>query len=175
MLPRQVLLAAVALSTILPLHAQSPKEAGIYKVEINFRDGNEAGATTDRRYTMLVVESRRTVFKTGSKNPAVTETTQPATGNTPAGMQFTYLDVGVNIDCVLQAVGARVAMQGSLDLSNISGETAPITGVRNPVIRQTRLSVDAVVELGKPTVLAAVDDPLTARKLQVEATITKTN
>ena len=50
-----------------------------------------------------------------------------------------------------------------------------MTGVRNPVIRQTKLSVDAVVELGKPTVLASIDDPLTARKLQVEATITRAN
>ena len=176
MLARHVLLAAVAWTALLPLHAQNLKEGSpIYKVEINFRDGNEAGATTDRRYTLLAMESRRTVFKAGSKNPAVTETTQQQAGNAVASTQFTYLDVGVNIDCLVQALGAKVAMQGSLDLSNITGETTPVTGVRNPVIRQTKLSVDAVVELGKPTVLASIDDPLTSRKLQVEATITKAN
>ena len=144
-------------------------------MEINFRDGNEAGASTDRRYTLLVMESRRTVFKTGSKNPAVTETAQPQPSNTVASTQFTYVDVGVNIDCLLQAVGAEVAVQGSLDLSNITGDGSPVAGVRNPVIRQTKLNVDAVVELGKPTVLASIDDPLTSRKLQVEVTITRAN
>jgi len=176
MLPRHVLLAAVALTAFLPLHAQNLKEGSpLYKVEINYRDGNEAGATTDRRYTMLLVESRRAVFKAGSRNPVVTESAHPQAGNTVASTQFTYLDVGVNIDCLLQAVGAKVAIEGSLDLSNITGDTSPATGIRNPVVRQTKLSMDAVVELGKPTVLAAIDDPLTARKLQVEATITKAN
>ena len=176
MLARHVLLAAVALTALPVLHAQNLKEASpLYKVEINFRDGNEAGATTDRRYTMLAMDSRRTVFKAGSKNPAVTETAQPQGGNSVASTQFTYVDVGVNIDCLLQAEGAKVAMKGSLDLSNITGDTSPVAGVRNPVIRQTRLNVDAVVELGKPTVLASIDDPLTSRKLQVEVTITRAN
>ena len=174
--PRHVLLAAVILTALPPLYAQNLKEGTpLYKVEINFRDGNEAGATTDRHYTMLAMDSRRTVFKAGSKNPAVTETTQPQGGNPVASTQFTYVDVGVNIDCLLQAEGAKVAMKGSLDLSSITGDTTPVPGVRNPVIRQTKLSVDAVVELGKPTVLASIDDPLTARKLQVEATITRVN
>ena len=80
--PRHVMLAAIALTALLPLHAQNLKEGSpLYKVEINFRDGNEAGATTDRRYTMLAMDSRRTVFKAGSKNPAVTETAQPQGGN----------------------------------------------------------------------------------------------
>jgi hypothetical protein len=37
------------------------------------------------------------------------------------------------------------------------------------------LELDATVDLGKPTVVASIDDPLTARKLQVEATITRAN
>jgi hypothetical protein len=37
------------------------------------------------------------------------------------------------------------------------------------------LELDTIVELGKPAVVASIDDPLTARKLQVEATITRAN
>ena len=55
---RAALLAAAALVALLPLHAQSKKDpdpgSGLYKVEINFRDGNDTGAMTDRRYTMLM-------------------------------------------------------------------------------------------------------------------------
>jgi hypothetical protein len=174
---RNVLLAAAALAVLLPLHAQNSKETEpLYKVEINFRDGNESGSMTDRRYTMLVAESRRAVFKVGSKSPAVSGSTQPPATGSAVSTQFTYLDVGVSIECVVQAVGARAALHGSLDLSNIANDGAPaIAGVRNPTIKQTKLDLDTVVEMGKPTVVASIDDPLTARKLQVEATITKAN
>jgi hypothetical protein len=173
---RKLLLAAVVLAA-LPLHAQNSKEAGtIYKVEINFRDGNDAGLMTDRRYTMLAMDSRKTIFKVGTKSPTVSGSLQPETNGSIVSTQFTYLDVGVNIDCLLQAVGSKVAMQGSLDLSNIGpNDGPPVAGVRNPTIRQTKLSFDTVMELGKPTVLASIDDPLTSRKLQVEATITRAN
>lgn len=66
--------------------------------------------------------------------------------------------------------------QGSLDMSNVAAnESGPIAGVRNPTIKQTKLELDTIVELGKPAVVASIDDPLTARKLQVEATITRAN
>lgn len=175
---RNLLLAAATLAAWLPLHAQSPKETvPLYKVEINFRDGNDSGTVTDRRYTMLVTDSRKAVFKVGSKSPAVSRSIEPQTAGSVVSTQFTYLDIGVNIECFVQGSGTRAAMHGSLDLSNIGpSEGAPvIAGVRNPTIRQTRLDLDTTVELGKPTVVASIDDPLTARKLQVEATITKAN
>jgi hypothetical protein len=170
---RNVLLAAAALAVLLPLHAQSSKETEpLYKVEFNFRDANDAGSMTDRRYTMLVTDSRKAVFRVGIKSPVASGSTQPA--GSGVSTQFTYVDVGVNIECIVQAVGARAAMHGSLDLSNIDGSQT-IAGVRNPTIRQTKLDLDTIVELGKPTVVASIDDPVNSRKLQVEATITRAN
>lgn len=169
---RHMLLAAVAL-TALPIYAQSPKDAGpLYRVEIHFRDSNDAAAATDRRYSMLVMDSHRTSFKVGSKSPAVSGTI-PQQSGTPAATQFTYLDVGVNIECKVQSVGTKIAMEGSLDLSNIAGDANLVSGVREPVIRQTKLNLDAVMDLGKPMILASIDDPITARKLQIEATVSK--
>jgi len=172
---RNALATLAALAALLPLQAQSPKEAQLYKVEINFHDGNDAGSATDRRYSLLVMESRKAVFKVGSKSPAATGSAQPQTGNVLVSTEYTYLDVGVNIECFVQAAGTKAAMHGSLDLSNISGDAQVAAGVRNPVIRQTKLDLDTIVEFGKPTVLATIDDPLTALKLQVEATVTKVN
>lgn len=170
------LLAVTALAALLPLHAQAPKEPGLYKVEINFRDGNDTGSMTDRRYTFLATEQRKAVFKAGSKSPVVSGSFEPQASGTMVSTQFTYLDIGVSIDCTVQAVGARAALHGTLDLTNIvPGEYVSVGAVRNPTIRQTKLDLDATMELGKPTVVAAIDDPLSARKLQVEATITKVN
>ena len=175
MRPHAALLAAAALAALLPLHAQNPKDPGpLYKVEINFRDANDAGSMTDRRYTMLVSDSRKAVFKVGNKSPVASGSITPATTGSVVSTQFTYLDIGVNIECFLQAVGSRIAVHGSLDMSNIASESL-VAGVRNPTIRQTRLDLDTTVELGKPTEVASIDDPLTSRKLQVEVTVTKAN
>jgi hypothetical protein len=47
--------------------------------------------------------------------------------------------------------------------------------VPSPTIGQTKLELDATLELGKPTTVASIDDPVNARRLQVEVTITKAN
>ncbi|HUB80450.1 MAG TPA: hypothetical protein VMB03_16715 [Bryobacteraceae bacterium] len=173
---RNALLALAGLAAWLPLHAQTTKEGPqLYRVEINFRDGNDAGAVTDRRYSLLALDSRKAVFKVGSKTPVVSGSAQAQSGNALASTQVTYLDVGVNIDCVVASLGPKASLHGDLDLSTVSGESQVASGVREPVIRQTKLDLDAVMEFGKPTVLASIDDPITARKLQVEATVTKAN
>jgi hypothetical protein len=173
---RRLLLAAVAMAASLPLHAQDASNTQPqYKVEINFRDGSDTGSMTDRRYTMLVTDSERSILKAGSKSPTVSGSLQPQTSGSVVSTQFTYLDVGVNIDCFVQRAGAKVLFRGSLDLSNIGPDGLAIGGVRNPTIRQTRLDVHTTVELGKATVVASIDDPITARKLLVETTIDKVN
>jgi hypothetical protein len=175
MYTRAALLAAAMLATLLPLRAQESKDGGpLYRVEVNFREGNDSGALTDRRYTLLVTDSKKVVFKVGSRTPAVSGSLEPPASGSMVSTQFTYLDVGVNIQCTLHAVGGKVAINGSLDMSNIDGASA-VAGVHNPIVKQTRLDLEAVVELGKPTVVASIDDPLTTRKLQVEVTVSKAN
>ena len=174
---RNALATLAALAVFMPLHAQEPRPAAtpLYKVEINFHDGNDAGASADRRYSFLVTDSRKATFKVGSRNPAVTGLLPQKAGAAVPTASFTYLDVGVNIDCFVQGTGSHVSLRGSLDLSNISGDVSLVSGVRNPVIRQTKLDLDAVMDLGKALQLASIDDPLTGHKLQVEATVTRAN
>jgi hypothetical protein len=168
---RTAFAAVAAMAALLPLHAQSSRDiAPQYKVEFNFRDGADAAAMTDRRFTMLVTEAEKTVFKVGSKTPVAS-----ATGS-ESGTQFTYLDVGVNIECTVRATGDRAMLRGSLDMSNLGPSDGPVVaGVRNPTVRQTKLDLQTTLEFGKPTVVASIDDPLTSRKLQVEATVSKAN
>jgi hypothetical protein len=173
-----VLLAAASLAAVLPLHAQDPEDAGpLYKIEINFRDANESGAMADRRYAMLVSDSKKAVFKAGSRSPVVTGSTLPPATGATAGTQFAYLDIGVNIECTLRATGNRVTIHAAFELSSLAPNDSPpaVAGVRNPTVRQTRLELETTVELGKPAVVASIDDPATARKLEVEATVTKAN
>jgi hypothetical protein len=174
---RTAIAAAAALTVLLPLQAQVSREPEpLYKVEFNFRDGAENGVATDRRFTMLVNDSQKTVFRVGSKSPVSTGA-QPQANGSPANVQFTYLDIGVNIECTVHGTGDRIGLHGNVDLSSIAPNDASpaIAGVRNPTVRQTKLDLDTALQLGKPTVVASIDDPLTSRKLQVEATVTRAN
>jgi type II secretory pathway component GspD/PulD (secretin) len=142
-------------------------------VEIDFHDGRDAAAPTGRRYTLLVNESQKAVFKIGTKNPVVSGSFQPATAGATANTQYTHIDVGVNIECVVRESGGKIALHGLLDVSDIAPHDSSAASARNPTIRQTKLELDTTIELGKATVVASIDDPATARKLRVEATVTK--
>lgn len=176
-------LAVVALAALLPVHSQDRKESApaspLYKVEIDIHDTGDADARTDRRYTMLLDDSRKGVFRVGNKVPVASGSFQPGVGSAGAvvNTQYTYLDIGVNIECTVHEVGGKVSLRGGLDLSTVvKHDGAPgAANLPNPTIGQTKLEIEATIELGRPTVVAAIDDPVTARKLQVEATVTKAN
>jgi len=85
-------------------------------------------------------------------------------------------DIGVNIECRISEINGRVHMKATLDLSTVvqhdksNAQVPPM-----PIIGQLRIEVNALVNPGKPTLVASVDDPVTLRKFDVEATVTKVN
>jgi hypothetical protein len=174
-------LAAAALLMLQgSVHAQEPRGPALYKVEFTIRDGAGAAAKV-RRYSLLTAPGEKAVFKVGNRVPTATGSFQPGAGgvgiNPLVNTQYTYLDVGVNLECtVVEAGPNRLAMRGLIDISSIvqhqaaQGATPP-----NPTVAQTRLQLDTSIEPGKPTVVASMDDPETTRQFQVEATVTRVN
>ena len=159
-----LLLAALA-APILPVLAQPPE---VYKVELTMRDATDASAKAGRHYTILIDTHGAGTFKLGSREPVATGPSTP--GNTP---QFTYIDTGVNIDCRLEQDGNntnRLQLRADIDISSVLPQK---TAVPNPVIGQLRLNVTALVVPGKRTIVASIDDPVSNRKFDVEAFITK--
>jgi hypothetical protein len=158
-----LLLAALA-APILPALAQPPE---VYKVELTMRDATDASAKSGRHYTILIDTHGSGTFKLGSREPVTTGPSSP--GNTP---QFTYIDTGVNIDCRLEQDGNnnRLQLRADIDISSILPQK---TAVPNPVIGQLKLNVTALVVPGKRTIVASIDDPVSNRKFDVEAFITK--
>lgn len=165
----------ILLAATLPVPAQetkSPPDIAVYKVEFHFRDGNDAAAKAGRRYTMLVNTTGKGTFHVGNRVPVATGPSQPGFANT----QFTYVDVGVNIDCLIREVSGKVSLRADMDISSIvQPDKATVPAVPNPIIGQLKINVDSLVNVGKPTVVASIDDPVTMRKFDVEATVTKVN
>jgi hypothetical protein len=85
--------------------------------------------------------------------------------------QFTYLDIGINIDCnALSEVGSQLAIHITADVSGF-GPDAPAIAA-NPPIRQNRWSSTVLVPLRKPTTIFSSDGASTKRQTQLELTAT---
>ena len=151
-----------------PAFAQEKRDPGprsVYKVQFTIRDGSQADP--GRHYAILIAADGRSVFRLGNKVPYVTATAQSAT-------QYNYADIGVNIDCHLREIANKVALNTNIDLSSVLHGDKGASGIEpHPTIAQTRIEVTADLEPGKPTVLSTVDDPVTQRKLSIEAVATK--
>jgi len=172
-------LGLVPLLALVPqAHAQEKKAATgpTYKVDVRIRDGSDAASRNGRRYTMLIDAGGRGTFRVGERVPVATGSFQPgAAGASPlVNTQFTYLDTGVNIDSRLQEDNGKVLLSSTVDISMIVEHKQPGTQILpNPTVAQVRLDVNATLVPGKPAVVASIDDPVTQRKLEVEATVTR--
>src|SRR5450756_352201 len=161
------MMAAALLCPALAVHAQDVRET--YKVDFTIRDTGDAGGKTGRKYSLLVVRNVKTVFKVGNRVPVVSG----GTGGVGGNAQFTYIDVGLNIDCVLAEAGSKFAIHADLDISTAVMPDKSPNAANAPTISQIRLNLDTTVAPGKPTVVASFDDPVTSRKFDIDVAITK--
>lgn len=161
---RRFLLLVVLLAS--PLCAQ---QRDVFKADFTVRDSGDAGGKSGRKYSLLVYGQDKGVFKIGNRVPVATSSSGSGLTNT----QFTYVDVGVNIDVTLLESGGKIGMRADLDFSTaIMNEKTPAP---QPTISQIKLAISTAIPAGKPTIVAAFDDPVTSRKFEVEALVNKVN
>jgi len=84
--------------------------------------------------------------------------------------QFTYLDIGTNIDCsaTLQDDG-RFKLQMILERSSISPDSSSQTP--NPVVRNLRVDLNPVLKDGQSVESVASTDPLSGHVYRVSVTV----
>lgn len=160
---RLIVLAAILAPLAAAQTAQTTRSA-VYKVDFTIRDSGDAGAKTGRKYSIMVNDRQKGTFKVGNRIPM-------ATGGGLGNTQFTYVDVGVNLDCFVAEQDGRIALRTDLDLSTaVMPEKSPMP---NPTISQIKLNIETTLTPGKPSVVASFDDPVTSRKFEVEANVTR--
>ena len=150
-------IAVASLASVLPVCAQQEKESGgpaVYKVEFNVRDGSDGAAKSSQHYSLLIDESRKGLLQAGNRVPIAT-----------SSPQHTYIDVGVNIECMVHESNGKAALQGGIELSSI----VPHEGIAEPVIRQRKISFNTTVEMGTPTVIIDERKVLAVRPASIQA------
>ncbi|MBS1854226.1 MAG: hypothetical protein JST11_02590 [Acidobacteria bacterium] len=161
---RTAFLLAVVLAA--PLCAQPQRD--VFKVDFTIRDSGDAGGKAGRKYSMLVYGGNKGIFKIGNRVPVTT-----GGGGVGQSTQFTYVDVGVNIECTVQeTANGKIGLRGDIDLSTSVAQEKPAPA---PTISQIRLSFETAIPPGKATSVASFDDPVTSRKFDVEAVAAKVN
>jgi hypothetical protein len=164
--------AGFAVLAALPLAAQERRERVDpfgYKVVYTIRDDK-----AQRNYTLLVDAGGRGTLRSGNRVPVVTSSTHPDAGG--GTTQYQYFDTGINIDCRVRETDAKVVLNSDLDISTVVEpvKAAGAASGPNPTVASVRVGgVSAVVAPGRPTVIASIDDPVTTRKLEIVATVTR--
>ena len=138
--------------------SDSPKPAKYFNLDFVVKELEGGKTTNTRSYSMTVsTESGTSVIRTGDKVPV-----QSAEG------QYTYVDVGVNIDCR----GVHADVDGQLVLS-VSAEISSVaTNTSHPLIRQNKWSSNVMLALRKPTVVFSSDGVTGKGQMQLEMTAT---
>ena len=132
-----------------------------YRIEIDVREMEAGKAVNSRKYMMVVADDQRGKIRVGNRVPY-----QASSGI------YQYQDVGMNIDCAPKQRDDNLVLYTSVDFSSVAGEPKPAPSF-NPVFRTDRTEVESVVTLGKPTLVAAMDDVISNRHIEIEVTATK--
>lgn len=157
---------AVVVLLCLPALAQDKPPASPYRVEFTIQDATSSSAKDARRYTMQIDNSNgRGTIRSGSKVAYPTGMSMGPTGQ-PVPTNYSYADVGVNVDCRLTEKEGQLGLWSAVELSAVIDTKGTV-----PLIGQTRAEVGTVVVPGKQTTLLLIDDPQLQKKLRVDAVV----
>lgn len=160
---KRIVLAVTALLIATSAFAQTESKTTaprFYKLDFVLKELEAGKLVSSRTYVMNITNNERYnsgSVRTGDKVP------------TPTNKEgsFTYLDVGVNIDCRdFKLFDDQVFMQVVADISSIANQGNP------PVLVQTKWSSSAIFPLRKTTMLFSADGASSKRQMQLEVTAT---
>jgi type II secretory pathway component GspD/PulD (secretin) len=151
--------------------AAEPSQSGNpYRLDFTLSEIESGKKINGRSYSMIAIgDGMKASLKLGKRVPV-------ETGSAPDAKvtQFQYLDVGTSIDCRVHEVQGAVLLTIWADFSSIASEQALNPAVNGaPVIARINSDTTALAELGKPIVVAKMDDPTSKRTFELEVVATR--
>lgn len=156
---KTALILLALLSSLATANAQekhSTDDVKVWKLSFQLEETSAGKEVSLRNYTMTIgTLGPNGTVRTGDKVPV----------STKDGL-WTFVDVGVNIDCRLahQADGV-VYLAVTADISGVAGTSAP------PLINQTKWNGEVKAPVGKTTTVFTADGSTTRRSVKLEVTV----
>lgn len=158
---------------------EAKKKVGEYRLEFRVSELEGEKKLNSKIYTLLTQPRVKTMLRTGNRVPIQTGEAADKTNPDKKGAEFQYLDVGQNIDCVVEsttehAVALSIGFErGSLVPPGKPDDEVVPSVPGQPVVHQVRSEGKMIVELDKPTIVLSSDDPRSNHTFQVEVTATR--
>ena len=145
-----------------------PKKAYRLTYTVTEMDGTKVIGT--HHVAMLAVADQNIKVKQGSKVPIATGSY--STDNKAAGVQtqYTYIDVGLNFDSTLTAMGDSAMLKAYVERSSVATEASGV-GAQDPIVNQTSVQGVFLLAPGKPARIGSLDMPGSSHHLDIEATL----
>jgi type II secretory pathway component GspD/PulD (secretin) len=156
---------ALAEKLIHDLDRDHPKKT--YRLNYTVTELDDNKPTGTQHFSMVVTADKNTSMKEGTKIPVATGSYSDGSSSANGTQtQFTYLDIGMSFDASIAELANGVRLKYKVEQSNL-GTPVTISGVTEPVIRQSVLDSSTVLTLGKPVMLGSIDVPDSTRHLDI--------
>ena len=163
---------AVLLATTFAVAQEKPI---VYRLEYTITEMDGAKKLSSRSYSLQVEDHHKGTMRVGTR--VAVPSGSFTSGATEQATQYTYMDVGVNLDVTPSTIDATsIRLETSVDINSLvtpDGSNAPSR--RPPATRQCRDQASTIIPLDKPVTLTTQDDPSynTSMQVQVIAHIVK--
>jgi hypothetical protein len=143
--------------------AQKPVVA--YRIEFNVREIEDGKRLNSRNYVLMAEDGAWGKVRVGSKVQW-----RETRGE---GQELHYQDVGMSIDCRPREQEGSVALDIHVEWTGVAPQAGADPTFRDRLFRTDKAEVQSIVTLGKPTLVASMDDTESNRRYEIEVTATK--
>jgi hypothetical protein len=145
--------------------------APTYRLTYTLTEMDGAKRVGLQRFSMVVTPADKGTLKVGSKIPLVTGSYNSGSANTQT--QFTYIDVGVNIDARIDPFTNGMRLTTKVERTSVADSanehmTQPMESIHEPIVRQAQIQNTALLQLGKSVMLGSLDTPGGTQHVDVE-------
>lgn len=189
-----LLLAVGAVAQKAPKPAENEKNIVPIKVEVVFREYKGATEISSLPYTITAIASEqgndRTNLRMGISVPIITGSFGTPTGTSKmlTNTQFSYRDVGTDIDCRGKSLGgglfeivlivsrsslysSRSAERAADSMGTADGITSSGIAPYTPIISSYRGSLDLLMRSGQTIESSMATDPVSGHVIKVDTTL----
>jgi len=165
----------LALTLLAPLFAEAqdkpapPPEMHTYRLTFTLTDSDAGKRVGVQHIAMTTTSGVPANARIGSRIPVATGSYANADPGKGVQTQMTYLDVGINIMGRLHELGNGIQITAKIEQTSMAD--APPATPADPIIRQATVENDAILTLGKPTMLGSLDIPGSTRHTDIELVI----